>query len=249
MARIRLAPTAGQMMAGVLDVPCFPGEQFGMGFPEAIGDASRPVWAGGIAPTWEEREVGAWECSGTLGGEVSYRLRLTPHEDLVHVSQQVTNLSDRVWEQSMAFNCFSCGSAPSARDHECLRHYVGLTGKVTRLIEVPRVFSPRPTVQLYSVQGAPQGSGIPFVASFEATPEDVVLEPWIAIAARDGTRLVAVVSKPALFLFQNMEYSCIHSGAGFGRLEPGQSGEAVTRLYFVQGTVEQWRDRMLAEMG
>ena len=64
-----------------------------------------------------------------------------------------------------------------------------------------------------------------------------------------GTRLVAVVSKPALFLFQNMEYSCIHSGAGFGRLEPGQSGEAVTRLYFVQGAVEQWRDRMLAEMG
>lgn len=249
MARTKLAPIEGQMTVGVRDVPCFPGEQFRMGFPEAIGDASRPVWFGGITPTWEEREAGAWECSGTLGDEVFYSLSLTPGEDLVHVAQRVTNLSGRTWEQSLAFNCFGCGGAPSVRDHECLRHYVGLAGKVTRLIEVPRVFSPRPTVQLYSVEGAPPGAAIPFVSAFAATPEDVTLEPWMAIASRDATRLVAVVSKPALFLFQNMEYSCIHSASSFGRLKPGETGEAVTRVYFVHGTVEQWRERMLEEMG
>lgn len=74
------------------------------------------------------------------------------------------------------------------------------------------------------------------------------LEGWLAIQSRGGKRLAAVVSKPALFLFQNMEYSCIHSSPGFGPLPPGKTGEALTRVYFVEASLEGWYERMKREM-
>jgi len=247
MATITLHPTPGAMALGIRDIPAFPGEGFGAGWPESIGDAARAVWFGNITPERRDLGDGAWEQTGKRDGEVSYRITFTATEDTVDVQQSVTNLSDRVWEQSLAFNCFQCGSAPSIQDHECLRHYVGLDGEPRRLIEIPRQFGPRPTVQLYSVEGQPLGRDIPFVAGFAATP-DVVLEGWFAIVSRDGKRLVATVSKPTLFLFQNMEYSCIHAAAGFGRLAPGETGEAESRLYFVESSLVDWHARVRDEM-
>ena len=108
----------------------------------------------------------------------------------------------------------------SIRDNECLRTWVRTGGEFKRLVELPRVFGPRPAVQLYSVEGAPLGKDIPFVPNFAATP-DLVIEPWMAMVSRDGKRLVATVSKPGLFLFQNREFSCIHCGTGFWRNEAG----------------------------
>jgi hypothetical protein len=49
----------------------------------------------------------------------------------------------------------------------------------------------------------------------------------MAIQEIDGKRLVATFSKPTLFLLQTMEYSCIHRGAGFGSLKPGETAEAL----------------------
>jgi hypothetical protein len=148
----------------------------------------------------------------------------------------------------MMFNCFQCGSAPALRDHDGQRHWVRTGGEFRRLIEVPRVCGPRPAIQLYSVEKAPPGRRIPFVAGFQATP-DVVLEGWMAIQSRDGKRLAATVSKPALFLFQNLEYSCIHSAADFGEVPPVQSAEALNRLYFVEASLADWYRRLRAELG
>jgi hypothetical protein len=197
----------------------FPGEGFGIGFPEAIGDAARAHWPPGLTVDWRRTEDGRWEQIGRAEGELSYSLVVTPHEDCLDIHQTLTNESPRTWTQSLAFNCFQCGGAPSIRDHDCLRHWVGQEGKPARLAEVPRAFGPRPTIQLYSVEGAPPGSQIP------------------------------TASKPALFLFQNMEYSCIHAAASFGPLDPGQSGQALTRLYFVRASLEDWYARMRSELG
>jgi len=97
------------------------------------------------------------------------------------------------------------------------------------------------------VEGGPSWRDIPFVAGFEASP-DTALEGWLVIVARDGRRLVATASRPTLFLFQNMEYSCIHSAPGFGSLQPGETGSALTRLYFVEASVEEWHARMRREL-
>ena len=66
---------------------------------------------------------------------------------------------------------------------------------------------------------------------------------------RNGPRkLVATVSKPGLFLFQNREYSCIHCGTGFGEVKPGETAEATNRVYFVETTLQAWHPRMKADM-
>jgi hypothetical protein len=247
MPNIRLQPVQGQMALHVLDVPTFPGEGFHLGIPEAIGDAARCVWFGGVEPVWEELGDGAWRQTARREGELSYAITATPREDVVELRLSLTNESDRAWAQSLAFNCFGCGGAGSVSDHECVRHWCGSGGELRRLIEVPRRFSPRATVQLYSVEGAPPGADLPFVANFAATP-DAVLEGWLAIQSRDETRLVATASRPALFLFQNMEYSCIHSAPGFGPLGPGETGEAANLVYFTEGPLDAWRRRMIADL-
>ena len=244
---IRLTPRQGHMGAGVSDVPAFPREQFNLGIPESIGDAARSIWFGGIEVAWSEGEAGAWVQKATKEGELSYEITLTPYEDVVDIDMTLTNLSDRTWAQSQAFNCFNCG-APSVSDHECVRHWCRVGGEFKRLVEVPRKFSRRATVQLYSVEGQPPGAEIPFVHQFKATPEDVALEGWLAVESRDGERLVATASKPALFLFQNMEYSCIHASPGFGPLEPGETGKALNKVYFVEASLQDWYDRMKADL-
>jgi hypothetical protein len=247
MARIKLQGQPGAMACAVTDVPAFPGERFTLGYPEAIGDVAGPFWYGSIKPKWEERPDGVWVSTGEQPGQLSYVMTLSPGEDAVTARFQLTNLSPRTWAQGMAFNCVQCSGAPSLRDHDCERHWVRGEGRFQRLVEVPRVCGPRPAIQLYSVEGAPPGRELPFVANFAATPE-AVLEPWMAIVSCDGRKLVATVSKPGLFLFQNREYSCIHCGAGFGELKPGQTAEAVNKVYFVASTLEAWHRRMTAEL-
>jgi len=188
-ARIRVLASQGSMGAFLSDIPAFPGRQFSLGYPEAIGDAARACWPNVFQPKWEESDTGIWTCTARKDGEVSYRMIVMPHEDVVEIRFKVTNESSRTWSQGLAFNCFQCGGPPEIRDHECLRHWVRTArisvhntggGEFKRLIDLPRVFGPRPTIQLYSVEGAPLGKDIPFVANFKATP-DIILEGWMAI--------------------------------------------------------------------
>lgn len=247
MSAMRVRYSNGNMFCSVTDVPAFPEGSFGLGIPEAIGDAAAARWFGSVNPAWGQLSETTCRTTGFAEGELSYAIEIQPHEDYLDIKAELTNRSARVWEQSLAFNCFCCSGADAISDHECVRHYVGVNGKPRRLVEVPRVFGPRPTIQLYNVEGAPRGRKIPFVKGFHATP-DVVLEGWMAIQSRDGRRLVAAVSKPALFLFQNMEYSCIHSAPGFGRLEPGRTGRALTRIYFSEGAIDDWYARMKRDL-
>lgn len=249
MARIQISANTGNMGAWLTQIPAFPGENFGLGFPEAIGDIARGCWFNNIRPEWRNLGDGVWEQVCRADGELSYAVTLIPGEDFVDARLQVTNESDRNWTQSFAFNCFQAGGAPSIRDNECVRHWCRTGGEFKRLVELPRKFGPRPTIQLYSVEGALPGMDIPFVANFQSTPPDVALEGWLAIESRDGKRLVATVSRPALFLFQNMEYSCIHSAPSFGPLKSGETGEALTRVYFVESSVEEWHGRMGRDLG
>lgn len=243
---MKLQGHPGAMACSVTGVQGFPDVQFTLGYPEAIGDIAGPFWFGTIKPVWEARADGSWLCRGEQPGQLTYEIHMIPGEDSVTSRFTLTNRSDRTWKQGMAFNCLQCAGDPWIRDHECLRTWVRAAGQFRRLVELPRVYGPRPAIQLYSVEGAPPARDIPFVANFRATPEDLVVEPWIAIVARDSKRLVATVSKPGLFLFQNREYSCIHSGAGFGELKPGETGEALNTSYFVRSGLDDWYTRMTA---
>jgi hypothetical protein len=247
MSPILVQPDAHDLSCELSEVPAFPGEIFRLGYPEAIGDAAAPLHRHSLDWRWTSLGGGALRCSGGSPGELAFEMLLVPGEDVVSVRFTLTNQSTRLWEHGMAFNCFGCGKAPSVRDHDCVRHHVGTRGGFRRLVELPRTFGPRPTVQLYGVDGAPPPEEVPFVAGFQAT-SSAVLEPWIAIVARDGQRLAATAAKPGLFLFQNREYSCIHAGTGFGPMAPGATAAAENRVYLAQGGLDEWYARYQAEV-
>ncbi len=247
MGRIRFTGAPDKMGAQIIDGPVFPGGVFGVGMPESIGATDYAKWFDVIRCTWLEREEGRWLGRGWVDGEFEYTVDVTPQEDYVDFLISITNKSGRAWRETFAFNCFQAGGVADIRDHDCKRHWVRSGGEFRRLIELPRVFGPRPTIQLYTVEGAPSGKDIPFVEGFHATPDDVAIEGWMAICSRDGKRLVATVSRSPLFTFQNREYSCIHSAPTFGPMAAGASAKALTRLYFVEATLETWYQRMKEE--
>lgn len=247
MGAITLRGIAHNMGIQILDVPAFPQRAFGGSFPEAIGDSSRSFWFGTIHPEWTY-EDGRMIGRGSQPGELEYTVTFTASDETVDIVTEVTNSSDRPWKQSHAFNCFSPIGVPEVRDHDCVRHWVGSRGRLLPLLKVPRRFGPRPTIQLYAVEGGPRWQDIPFVANFHCSPDAVHLEPWLAIESKDRQRVVAIASKPCLYLFQNMEYSCIHAAASFSALGPGQSNRAFTRLWFVRQDIRTWYQRMKKEM-
>jgi hypothetical protein len=236
-----------RMNSLITNVPGFGGDIFRLNFPEAIGPTNNRQIHSTIECSWEEGSPGTWKQTGRVDGMLKYTIDVSVHKDYVDFIQKLSNLSQEKWEQTMAFNCFNNGSAHSVRDHECIRHWVRTDGEFKKLIEAPRVFGPRPALQLYNVEGAPPGRDIPFVARFQSTPEEFTMEGWMAIRARDDRHMVATVSKKALYTFQNREYSCIHSAPSFGSLEPGETGNALTRVYFVEASLEEWYDRMSEE--
>lgn len=236
-----------RMNSRITHVPGFGDDVFRLNFPEAIGSTNNRQIHTSIECSWEEQEPGTWKQTGRVEGMLEYTIDVSVHEDYVDFIQQLTNRSREAWEQTMAFNCFNNGSAPSVRDHECVRHWIRTEGEFKKLIEIPRVFGPRPALQLYNVEGAPPGREIPFVARFQSTPEDLTMEGWMVIRAGDDRHMVATVSKKALYTFQNREYSCIHSAPTFGSLRPGETGNAITRVYFVEASLEDWYVRMREE--
>jgi hypothetical protein len=246
MSQIQFTPDLGPMGGTLTGVPLFPGDAFRVMFPEAIGDGANVCWFPKYA--WTQLPSGAWRCNGIVQREVSYVLTLTPGFDTVDVHITATNISDRDWATSMAFNCFNASLAPSTSDFECARHWTSDGTGFKRLVQLPRTWSVRPTVQAYSVLGSQPANAVPFVDGFKAT-STAVAENWLAIQSRDGSRLIAVATKPALFLFQNMEYSCIHSAGSFGPLAQGASGSCWTRIYLVQDSLAAWYARKKFEMG
>ena len=246
---MRLEPVAGTMSAWLSEVPAFPGARFSLGFPEAIGDAAAAAWYTTLVPEWEQPDSDVWRATGRQPGELRYEMTVDLSSgDAALVSYTLENESDRPWQNALAFNCLSCGGAWDVRDHDCERHWAGLAGEPVRLLDVPRRHSTRPSVQLYSTAGAPVATELPFVAGFRATP-DVVLDPWMAVESRDGTRTVATVGRPAAFLFHNMEYSCIHAASGFGAIAPGETATAGNDLLFLEAPVADALVRIRTSLG
>lgn len=247
--RIRFTPDAGRLSGDLSEAPVFPdGDFFHLSIPEVIGDASQVSVTTDLPAIWADLGGGRWGTTGQFPGELDFAMTVTPGYDSVDIDVSVTNRSSRLWAQTLAFHCFSCQASTLLADFECSRHWARNGQLFQRLVEIPRRFSPRPTVQAYNVEGAPPVTQVPFIDAFQATPGGVVLEDWLAVVSRDGLRLAAVVSQPALFLFQNMEYSCIHSGPSFGPLGPGQTGSALTRVYLARGPLEDWHRRMRSEL-
>src|SRR5512137_1638811 len=115
--KIELQGQPGVMACTAKSIPGFPGAQFTLAYPEAIGDMAGPYWFGTIKPSWESRADGSWISRGEQAGQLSYEITMTASADSVTSHFKLTNHSETTWKQGMAFNCFQCAGDNSIRDH------------------------------------------------------------------------------------------------------------------------------------
>jgi hypothetical protein len=239
---VQLEPVQGTMNC-IIRWPALPGEQFRLNLPEAIANNEGGRWGvNEIKPQWVPGEGGTQSYDVTVPKGMRLQIEMAPSEDHVDIRYRVTNLQAEDWTESLAFTCFNLGAAPSFSDFDMRRTYVWRQGQAFRLVDIERKFSTRPLVQLFGIEGARPWTEVPFVTKFHASPPDPC-EPLIGIRSRDGRRTAAVASNPALFLFHNGEYSCIHSCPTLGPLEAGHTGEAMTRLYFLEASIDPLHHR------
>lgn len=243
MGAISIEPVQHSMVVRIKSAD-FPDDSFAVTIPESIGDGSKSIWVQPMVSRieWRTNPDGSLQYELDVPDEARYAVHVTANDDTVDIEITLTNNSNRVWETSHAFTCFNGAVAYSFADHELIRTYGGHTGKLIRLIEHPRKPSERPPIQLYGVEGAPSANQTPFVAGFKAT-SPIVLEGFLAIVSKNRQGVMAVASRNPLYLFNNLEYSCIHACPNFGRPVPGNSAPAFTRLYVMRGDLESFYKR------
>jgi len=167
-----------------------------------------------------------------------------PADDYLDVRIRLRNLSETAWPESLSFSCFSPRAAADFADFDGTRTFLLTDEQWTPITQIERRDSNRPTIQLWYLKGGPRQLG--FVDSFRAAPQ-VYPEAVLAVRSYDGKHVIAVTADKPLFLFSNLEFSCIHCCPSFGPLRPGEEGVATHRVFICPNTtLDQLADRVRA---
>jgi len=217
----------------------FPGQLFNYHVPEAIGSTDPENTYFSTAdptpakPDWKPFADKGWRYTWTQAHLLAYTVEAVPGEDTIDVKITLKNLSGKTWPQSHAFPCCNFHKAASFSDFEGTRTFLLIDGEWKSLMQIQRKDSIRPLVQLFYVQGKPRPLGC--VERFEATPP-IYPQGIFAVRSYDSKSVIAVTADKPLYLFHNMEYSCIHCCPGFGSLKPGEQGTATNRVFIGKNT-------------
>lgn len=205
--------------------------------PESIGDTDSGIWAHDprtlVQPQWTQTHDGGWEYSWEREGLLRYTVRTELHERYIDIQLTLQNLHKRTWEKTYAFPCLKTHTSPQFVDYDGARTHLRVEEQYTPITKLRRKDSDRPTMQFWYVDDADRSLGV--VESFDASP-DFRADGFIAVRSWDHGHLVVVTSDKPLFLFSNLEFSCVHCCPGFGTLEPGEMGIAVNRIYVLPDT-------------
>jgi len=235
MAEITIQPQQKSQLLR-LNWSALPRGAFTYVIPEAIGATDRTVWGATaefrMAYDWEP-DGDAWVCTWEKEGWLDFDVRAWAEDDHLSVRIRLRNLGETAWPNSSAFSCFSPRGALPLADFDGSRTFLLVDGDWTPITQVERIHSGRPTIQLWYVEGRDRPLG--FVESFEATPA-FYPAGVLAVQSYDKRHMVAVTADEPLFLFGNLEFSCIHCCPSFGALGPGEQGTATHRVFFCEDT-------------
>ena len=218
--------------------------------PESIGETDGGIWTHDprtlVRPQWTPTLDGGWEYSWEREGLLRYSVRTELHEQYIDIHLTLQNLHNRTWENTYAFPCLKTHTSPQFLDYDGTRTFLRVDGEYVPITKLPRKDSPRPTLQFWYTDKEDRPLGV--VESFDASP-DTYPDGLIAVRSWDGRHLVVVTSDSPLFLFSNLEFSCVHSCPSFGRLEPGETGSALNRIYVLADTRISEIDALLQRPG
>ncbi len=246
-ATLRIRPQQKTQKLSI-ESTAFPGQSFHYVIPEAIGSSDMAVWGAApdtlMAPDWTQTSDGGWTYSWRKEGWLEFSAHAQPGEDYLDVRIRLKNLSNTAWPESLSFSCFSPRAALDFADFDGSRTFLLIDGQWKPITQIERKDSNRPTIQLWYLKNGPKPLG--FVEHFQATPP-VYPEAVLAVRSYDGKHVVAVTADKPLFLFGNLEFSCIHCCPSFGALKPGEEGVATHRVFICRDTsLDQLADKVRA---
>ena len=171
--------------------------------------------------------------------ELETTVRIHCDTDFIDLDFDFINHSDRTWEMPVEV-CFQPLGAPNFRDHDGSRTYMLTDQGFKRTNEINHQVMERLWCQNYTLD---EKTGTSLIAP-------LVQGPLIAIVSRDHEWVISPVSMSGFpfRLFNNWEYSCIHSNPP-APVGPGEKRSVKKRLYFLKGGLETLVARFEADTG
>ena len=184
----------------------------------------------------------------TTDSLISYYLIVVPEYDFVDVEMTISNLSAVSWHDVWSFNCLNPVSAKKFQDTLLRRTFMSTKNGPEILSKTNRTIGPRPTIGVYFHEETNNQTDFPFVNDFQATSPDRTNSNYLVTLSETKNSYMAVTSPKTLFLFNNLEYKCIHSAPNFGDIDSGKSSTLTCRFYFAKGNLQDFINRFKKEI-
>jgi len=171
-----------------------------------------------------------WVLTFTKPGAVALRGACRNMQDGVALSLELTNLSDRVWENVRGGVCVQLAAAPDFVDLALERTFIVADGALAA--------APQPAIR--------KGP------THHYHPLALPTENFIAVASRPAGYVVAQWwegDPGGVGGNCHPSMACIHAPPAFGRLAPGESATRAGRLYMMPGSPQDAYERFLGETG
>ena len=243
---IQLMPVQGKMQCNLL--LNLEGERniFALTVPETIGNRERMLL--NFPETdlqWEGPDPdGIVTTSWTKDSVISYTLKFIPYSDYVDAKMTITNLSGDHWEDVWSFNCLNPVKAPVFKDLEMERTYMSTREGPKLLSETERTIGHRPGIGIYYSEKMELDEYWPFISSFNATSPERTNGDYLVTLSESGEAYMAAMSPNTLYLFNNLDFTCIHAAPTFGDIPAGESGTLTCRFYLAEGNLDDFIKRL-----
>jgi len=207
--------------------------------------------AQGKAEMTKTEKDGAIILSGKMEGEFAHSIQITyrPGEDVIDVGLEVSNLSQAKWpDGGEAMACLRPVESPEFSEEDGRRTFVFFRGELRPVADVMTEFGkalgPTTTVSLM-VKGER-------MAPFQAQRHDARMtmdDGLILRASVDNKRVAAFAWDRVHRVSMNFTYSCMHSNPRITDLAPGAKDVRRGRIYFLDGSTEDFLKRYRQDFG
>ena len=212
-------------------VPYLPGDQFALFFEGAWFQSDRPAaWDVDCMEYSADFQSATFRWDGQRGLRLQAELRSRP--DAIEIVYQVSNRGSEPLTGTVGV-CFALMRSPNIRDHDGSRTLVLTEDGLLPITRVGRRVYDRMLLQRYPLAEGQAGARRPWPSA-----------PLIMVRSRPDGWVVGLASSEAVEVFNNLEYSCLHSTPGYS-LQPGEQRSFRQMYYFLRGSPEdlvtRWR--------
>ncbi len=215
-----------------------PGNIFKVVIPEIITDRQETLvpWSQEPQPWNIETDRAWWECR--IPNRIRMRAELRFGADAIEAEVEMTNQSDRTWENANAFTCFAFYSAPLFDDPTMKRVFFPVAGKWRAVGELFAEHSPGiGPYTFFPVKGGPALEDMNVCRLVKQRHPQVVDYGAACVVSKDGRWVLGVSADRPAYVFCNRCERCIHANPLYDPIAPGQTARAATHIRILRGGI------------